>query len=94
MKRLPITLALIYLLIYSGVLMRHVFWSTGDQTDVVKAGLAAFPVGLLLSLFYPGERTGVFVAVTLAAALNAVLIFYISRWLIRRMSRAVNHSKP
>ena len=85
-KRIPITLTIAYLLIYATVLVRNVVWSIGDQTDVIRAGFAAFPVGLFLSFAYPGERNGAFVAVSLAAVLNAVAIFYLSSWIVRRNS--------
>ena len=72
--------------IYAGVLVENIYWPVGDQTDVIRAGIAAFPIGLLLSFFYPGGRNGAFFVVTLAAVLNAVLIFYGSRWAIRRFN--------
>jgi len=86
MRRLPLILAGVYLAIYTTVLVNNVYWPVGDQTDVIRAGFAAFPIGLWLSFSYPGERGGAFVAVSLAAVLNAVLIFFVSRWLIRRLS--------
>jgi hypothetical protein len=55
MRRIPVVLALTYLAIYAGVLVKNIYWSVGDQTDVIRAGIAAFPIGLLLSFFYPGE---------------------------------------
>lgn len=86
MKRLPITLAIAYLAVFAAVLANNVFWPGGDQTDVIRAGLAAFPVGYILAFSYPGGRTGAFVAVTLAALLNAFVIFYASRRFVRRNS--------
>jgi len=86
MRRIPVVLALTYLAIYAGVLVKNIYWPVGDQTDVIRAGIAAFPTGLLLSLFYPGGRYGAFFVVTLAAILNAVLIFYASRRVIRRFN--------
>jgi len=87
MRRIPLILAVIYLTIFTTVLLRNVYWSIGDQTDVIYTGIAAFPLGLILSLFYPGERNGAFICVSVAAVLNAVLIFYVSRWTIRRFSK-------
>jgi len=83
MKRIPMFLTIAYLSIYTVVLIRNVWWPVGDQTDVIRAGIAAFPIGLLLSFVYPGERNGAFIAVSLAAVLNATLIFYVSRLAIR-----------
>ena len=86
MRRIPVVLALTYLAIYAGVLVKNIYWPVGDQTDVIRAGIAAFPIGLLLSFFYPGGSYGAFFVVTLAAILNAVLIFYASRRVIRRFN--------
>jgi hypothetical protein len=86
MKRMPVILAVLYLTIFTTVLLRNVHGG-GDQVDVINTGIASFPLGLILSLFYPGERNGAFIAVSLAAFLNAVSIFYVSRWAIRRFSR-------
>ena len=83
MKRLPAFLTIAYLSFYIAVLGRSVIWSVGDQTDVIMAGLAAFPIGFFLSFSYPGGRTGAFVAVSIAAAVNAVCIFYVTRWVVR-----------
>jgi len=88
MNRIPIILAIAYLGVYTAVLVNNVYWPVGDQTDVIRAGLAAFPIGLLLSFSYPGEREGAFVAVSLAAVLNAVALFYLSRWAVRRFSNS------
>ena len=85
MRRIPIALTTTYLLVYMIVLVRNVVWSVGDQTDVIRAGIAPFPIGLLLSFSYPGDRNGAFVAVSLAAAFNAV-IFFLSRLVIRKIS--------
>lgn len=79
MKRLPLILSGCYLAIFSGVLIKNVYWSVGDQTDVIRPGIAAFPIGLWLSFNYPGDRNGAFVAVSMAAILNAVAIYYLTR---------------
>ena len=88
MKRIPMVLTIAYLSIYATVLIRNVWWPVGDQTDVIRAGVAAFPVGLLLSFVYPGGRNGAFVAVSLAAVLNATAIFYGSRLAISQIFKA------
>lgn len=84
---LPAILTGLYVAFYLGVLIRNVYWSDGDQTDVIRTGIAAFPIGLLLSFAYPGGRTGAFVAVSMAAAGNALLIFWISWLLCRKFQR-------
>ena len=87
MRRMPIILAMVYLVIFTAVLVRNLFWPAGDQTDVIRAGIAAFPFGLVLSFFYPGGRNGAFVAVSMMAVLNAVAIYCLSALVIRRFSK-------
>lgn len=84
MKRLPLMLSVCYLTIFAGVLIKNVFWSVGDQTDVIRPGIAAFPIGLWLSFNYPGDRNGAFVAVSMAAILNAIVIYYLTRRFTRQ----------
>lgn len=86
MKRLPLILSVSYLAIFTGVLIKNVYWSVGDQTDVIRTGIAAFPIGLWLSFNYPGDRNGAFVAVSLAAILNTIAIYYLTRHLTRHKS--------
>jgi hypothetical protein len=88
MRRIPVILTVAYLAIVAIVLVKNVIWSIGDQTDVIRVGLATFPIGLILSFVYPGGRNGAFVAVSLPALLNAAVIFYLSRWVTRRFSNA------
>jgi hypothetical protein len=87
MKRMPLILTVTYLMIFTSVLVRYACWPIGDQTDVVKVGIASFPIGLLLSFVYPGGRTGAFAAVSLAALLNAMAIYYLTRKFIRQSPR-------
>ena len=86
MKRLPLILSVCYLAIFSGVLIKNVYWSVGDQTDVIRVGIASFPIGLVLSFIYPGDRNGAFVAVSLAGVLNALAIYYLARRYTRHNS--------
>jgi hypothetical protein len=83
---LPHLLTTGYAFFYSAVLVKNVVYSVGDQTDVIRAGIAAFPLGLLLSFAYPGGRTGAFVAVSCCALLNAIAIFCYTHSLVRRNS--------
>jgi hypothetical protein len=85
-SRVPIAVSIVYLGIFAGVLVRNVWWPVWGSDRRHLNWSRCFPIGLLLSVSYPGERTGAFVAVSLAAVSNAVVIFYISRWIIRRIS--------
>ncbi len=78
-RHIPLLVTAAYLLVYATVLVNNTIWSVGDQTDVIRAGIAAFPLGLILSFAYPGGRTGAFVAVSACAAVNAVVIFVFAR---------------
>lgn len=82
---LPGGTAVLYAIGYLIVLAKNIFWSVGDQTDVVRAGLAAAPLGIIVSFNYPGDRDGAFVAVTTCAGINAVALYYIVRWFTRRV---------
>jgi hypothetical protein len=82
-RHLPILLSLAYAAFYVAVLVKNVIYSVGDQTDVIRAGIAALPLGWVLSLTYPGERNGAFVAVSCCALLNTIAIFYFTRSFIR-----------
>jgi hypothetical protein len=84
-KRLPLILSAAYLVMYAAVLLKNVVWSVGDQTDVVRTGIAAFPLGLLISVGYPGGRAGAFMAVSVAAVLNALIILVVSQWIVGRL---------
>jgi hypothetical protein len=96
MKRIPVALTVAYLSIYTTVLIQSLWWPVGDQTDVIRAGIAVFPIGLLLSFFYPEGLNDAFIAVSLAAVLNAAAIFYGSHLAIRRIFKATKEhsSKP
>ena len=87
MKRLPLILSVTYLAVFVGILIKNVCWPVGDQTDVIRVGIASFPIGLLLSFSYPGDRNGAFVAVSLAAILNAGAIYYLARRYVRQNSK-------
>ena len=80
---IPALAVVLYGLVYSAVLMKNVFWSVGDQTDVIRCGIAALPLGYVISFVYPGGRTGAFVAVTLCAALNICILYFGLRHLLR-----------
>ena len=82
-RQLPILLALAYAAFYVAVLVKNVIYSVGDQTDVIRAGIAAFPLGWILSLKYPGGRNGAFVAVSCCALLNTLAIYYYTRSFVR-----------
>jgi len=86
MRRIPAILTVAYLIIFAIVFVKNVYWPVGDQTDVIRVGIASFPIGFFLSFAYPGGRNGAFLAVSLPALLNAAAIFYVSRWMIRRYS--------
>jgi len=84
MKRfLPAGIAILYAIVYLIVLANNIFWSVGDQTDVVRAGLAAAPLGVIVSSTYPGDRSGAFFAVTMCACINTVALYYIVRHFTR-----------
>ncbi|MFZ1918436.1 MAG: hypothetical protein WAU58_12745 [Terriglobales bacterium] len=85
-RRIPEIVTVSYLAFFTTILAKNVLWPAGDQTDVIRVGVASFPLGLFLSFAYPGDRSGAFVVVSLAAVLNAMVIFYLSRWIIRRIS--------
>lgn len=82
-KFVPGVLTAGYLVFYLVVLLNNTIWSVGDQTDVIRTGAAAFPIGLLLSFMYPGTRDGAFAAISICAVLNAVVIYLVSRWHVR-----------
>jgi hypothetical protein len=82
-RRIPLVAAAIYAGIFLAVLIKSIVWSVGDQTDVIRAGIAAFPLGLIVSFAYPGGRNGAFAAVAVCAAINAVVIYFIVRRLVR-----------
>jgi hypothetical protein len=84
MKRTPLILTMAYLTLFASVLIKNVCWSVGDQTDVIRVGIASFPIGLILSFTYPGDRNGAFAAVSLAALLNAAIIYFVARRIIQR----------
>jgi hypothetical protein len=71
--------AIVYCAIFLSVLIKNVIWPVGDQTDVIHAGIAAFPLGLVVSFAYPGGREGAFVAVSVCAAINAAAIYLLAR---------------
>ena len=77
----------LYLIVYSAVLANNIFWSVGDQTDVIRAGVAAVLLGIIVSFTYPGDRDGAFFAVTICACINAIAMYYIVRWFTRRRAR-------
>ena len=83
-RRLPGVLAASYALLFSAVLIKNVIWPVGDQTDVIRVGIAAFPLGLIMSLAYPGGRDGAFVAVAICGALNAVILYFAVTWFVDR----------
>ena len=82
-KYLPHFVAITYAAIYVGILLKNVVYSVSDQTDVIRAGIAAFPFGWVLSYVYLGDRNGAFFAVSCCAVLNTFAIFYYTRSLIR-----------
>jgi hypothetical protein len=86
-RRLPAVLAASYALLFAAVLMKNVIWPIGDQTDVIRAGIAAFPLGLIMSLSYPGGRDGAFVAVAICGALNTVILYFAIRWFADRLQQ-------
>jgi hypothetical protein len=86
-QRLPMLLAGIYALFFTAVLVKNVIWSVGDQTDVIRVGLAAFPLGLITSFVYPGGREGAFVAVGVCGALNTWVIYLLSRWFMGKRQK-------
>jgi hypothetical protein len=85
-KHLPLLLAIAYAASYVAVLVKNVVFSVGDQTDVIRAGIAAWPLGWVLSYTYPGGRNGAFIAVSCCALLNTLAIFYYIRSLFRNSS--------
>ena len=85
-RYLPLTAAAIYSWIFLSVLVKNVVWPVGDQTDVIRAGVAAFPLGLIASFAYPGGRNDAFVVVSACAAINAAAIYLI----VRRLTRSVS----
>jgi hypothetical protein len=88
-RHIPLLVTAAYVLIYATVLIKNTIWSVGDQTDVIRAGIAAFPLGLILSFGYPGGRTGAFVAVSVCAAINAVVIFFLTRSFVPSVDKRV-----
>jgi hypothetical protein len=85
-RHLPILLALAYAAFYVAVLVKNVIYSVGDQTDVIRAGIAALPLGWVLAFTYPGGRNGAFVAVSCCALLNTIAIFFYTHSLVRNSS--------
>jgi len=81
---MPLAAVIGYSAIFLSVLIKNTIWSVGDQTDVIHVGIAAFPLGLLLSFAYPGGRQGAFVAVSVCALINAAAIYL----LVRRWTRS------
>jgi hypothetical protein len=80
-------LTALYFLFFVGVLIKNVIWSVGDQTDVIRAGAAAFPLGLIVSVGYPGGRTGALLAVAICGLINCLLVFFFSRDAVEKRSR-------
>jgi hypothetical protein len=78
-RHIPLGAVIVYAGIFATVLIKNVVWSVGDQTDVIRAGLAAFPLGLIASFAYPGGRNGAFVAVSICAVINALAIYILAR---------------
>ncbi len=76
-RRLPTIAAAIYAVFFAAVLIKNIVWSVGDQTDVIRAGFAAFPLGVIMSFAYPGGRNGAFVAVAFCGAFNTALIYFL-----------------
>jgi hypothetical protein len=70
--------------LYAAVLIKNLVWSAGDQTDVIRAGFAALPLGLITALTFPGGRREAFVAVSACAAINVACIFLLCRWFARK----------
>lgn len=85
-RRIPFVAATVYAGIFLAVLIKNIVWPVGDQTDVIRAGIAAFPLGLIVSFAYPGGRNGAFVTVSACAAINAVAIYFIARYLCRSVT--------
>jgi hypothetical protein len=92
-RRLPFIVAGSYAAVYLAVLLKNVIWSVGDQTDVIRTGMAAFPLGLVASLTFPGGRNGAFIAVSVCAAVNVVVLFLLTRWFASH-STMVDSKKP
>jgi hypothetical protein len=86
LRYIPAGLTIAYILFYTAILLRYTIWPIGDQSDVVHEGVAAFSGGFIASFVYPGGRTGTFVCVSIFAAINAVLIYMITRRLLRKPS--------
>ncbi len=85
-RRVPFVAVTAYAGIFLAVLIKNIVWPVGDQTDVIRAGIAAFPLGLIASFAYPGSRSGAFLAVSVCAAINAVAIYFLARHFCRSVT--------
>jgi hypothetical protein len=56
------------------------FHGVGDWTDLISVGVAAFPFGLVLAFTYPGTREEMFFVISLAAIVNAAIIYFVPHW--------------
>lgn len=79
-RKWPLLLAILYLVFYFVILYKNVVYSVGDQTDSIRAGVAAFPLGLVLAFVYPGGRDETFFVISLAAIINAAIIYFVPHW--------------
>lgn len=78
-KFVPAIVTSLYAIFFLVILSKSVFWEAGDQSDVVQAGIAAAPLGMVVSALYQGGRNAAFVAVTVCAGINAFAIYLVAR---------------
>jgi len=87
MKKVPLITTAGYVTLFLAVFVNNVFWPVGDDTDVIRVGLAALPASLLTAPFAVGNRNEVFALLAFAATLNTVGIYVITRFLVSLWQR-------